>query len=107
MATAGARCEQHAQQLRAELDKRRGSARKRGYTSQWDKASKQYLNLHPLCECKDCDAGRKRITPANVVDHRIPHRGDMQLFWDETNWQAMSKPCHDRKTATEDGGFGR
>jgi prophage lambdaSa04, HNH endonuclease family protein len=28
------------------------------------------------------------------------------LFWDKTNWQAMSKRCHDRKTAREDGGFG-
>ena len=23
------------------------------------------------------------------------------------NWQAMAKTCHDRKTAREDGGFGR
>ena len=30
----------------------------------------------------------------------------MKLFWDSNNWQSMSKQCHDRKTATEDGGFG-
>jgi 5-methylcytosine-specific restriction protein A len=41
-----------------------------------------------------------------VVDHRIPHRGDKRLFWDQSNWQSMSKTCHDRKTATADGGFG-
>jgi 5-methylcytosine-specific restriction protein A len=23
------------------------------------------------------------------------------LFWDEDNWQALCKPCHDRKTAVE------
>jgi 5-methylcytosine-specific restriction protein A len=41
------------------------------------------------------------------VDHRVPHRrGDLALFWDRTNWCAMSKPCHDAKTAREDGGFG-
>lgn len=40
------------------------------------------------------------------MDHKIPHRGDAALFWDPNNWQAMSKPCHDRKTALEDGGFG-
>jgi 5-methylcytosine-specific restriction protein A len=28
------------------------------------------------------------------------------LFWNETNWQPLCKECHDRKTATEDGGFG-
>jgi 5-methylcytosine-specific restriction protein A len=33
-----------------------------------------------------------------VVDHRVPHRGDDHLFWDRSNWQAMSKPCHDEKT---------
>ncbi|WP_260427988.1 hypothetical protein [Burkholderia stagnalis] len=41
-----------------------------------------------------------------MVDHRIPHRGDPALFWDQSNWCAMSKPCHDAKTAREDGGFG-
>jgi len=30
----------------------------------------------------------------------------MRLFWDNTNWQSMAKECHDKKTATEDGGFG-
>jgi hypothetical protein len=43
---------------------------------------------------------------ANVVDHIIPHRGDMELFWDESNWQSMCEPCHNRKTASEDGAFG-
>lgn len=44
---------------------------------------------------------------ATVVDHKIPHKGDMRLFWDRNNWQAMAKVCHDRKTAQEDGAFGR
>lgn len=44
---------------------------------------------------------------ANVVDHIKPHRGDKVLFWDSANWQPLCKECHDRKTATEDGGFGR
>lgn len=56
--------------------------------------------------CDECDEGRKRLVPASVVDHRIPHRGDMTLFWDSSNWQSMAKTCHDKKTAREDGGFG-
>ena len=44
---------------------------------------------------------------AEVVDHIIPHRGDMMLFWDSRNWQGLTKADHDRKTATEDSGFGR
>ena len=25
-------------------------------------------------------------------------RGDQTLFWDESNWQSLCQPCHDRKT---------
>ncbi|MCT9125512.1 HNH endonuclease [Cupriavidus gilardii] len=41
-----------------------------------------------------------------MVDHIVPHKGDSKLFWSRSNWQALCKPCHDRKAATEDGGFG-
>ena len=39
-----------------------------------------------------------KITPATIVDHIVPHRGDMLLFWDQENWQALCKECHDQKT---------
>lgn len=82
----------------------RPSAHKRGYGRRWQKVSKAYLANHPFCvRCLD-----KGIhTHATVVDHIKPHKGDMSLFWDKNNWQALCKQCHDRKTATEDGGFGR
>ncbi len=32
--------------------------------------------------------------PANVVDHKTPHRGDMKVFWDKTNWQPLCTGCH-------------
>ena len=40
------------------------------------------------------------LTPATVVDHIIPHRGDMKLFWDESNWQALCESCHNHKTGS-------
>ena len=74
-------------------------AGKRGYTRQWQKISRQYLQAHPLCvECMR----QGRYTKATVVDHITPHRGDPGLFWDEANWQPMCKQCRDRKTLTED-----
>ena len=76
------------------------------YGHQWRKARLGFLAKHPLCECDECQAGAKRVMEATVVDHRIPHGGDLTLFWDRKNWTAMSKPCHDRKTALRDGGFG-
>lgn len=83
---------------------KRPSARKRGYTRAWEKASKVYLAEHALCEI--CLA-KGTIEPSEVVDHIIPHRGDNGLFWNQSNWQALSKRCHDRKTATEDSSFAR
>jgi len=41
-----------------------------------------------------CEA-RGRVTPATVVDHITPHRGDMARFWDRENWQSLCAPCHD------------
>ena len=99
----GGRCERHRAQLQREQDARRGSARQRGYTGAWEKARAAYLRAHPLCaEC----ALQGVLAAASVVDHVRPHRGDRALFWDSGNWQPLCKPCHDRKTALEDGGFG-
>jgi 5-methylcytosine-specific restriction protein A len=97
-------CAVHKKEVRKRHDDQRGSASERGYTSRWTKARATYLRSRPLCLiCKA--AGR--LVPATVVDHIIPHRGDQTLFWDkENNWQPLCKPCHDKKTATEDGGFG-
>ena len=75
------------------------SAAPRGYGSRWQKARKQFLEAHPLCvECLQ----NGRYVKATVVDHITPHRGDRKLFWDQGNWQALCKLCHDRKTMTAD-----
>ncbi len=92
---AGMYCEDHAPLHRAD----RESATKRGYNSKWAKARKKYLQHHPLCaECMR----QGKLTEATVVDHIKPHRGDQQLFWDESNWQPLCKSCHDKKTWNED-----
>jgi 5-methylcytosine-specific restriction protein A len=79
-------------------DHYRGSAHSRGYGSTWRRARAAYLNEHPLCiECES----NKVLAPATEVDHIIPHRGDMVLFWDETNWQPLCKPHHSAKTMRE------
>ena len=77
----------------------RPSSASRGYGSKWRRASKQYLQSHPLC-VKCLSEGR--YTAATVVDHIKPHRGDSTLMWDSNNWQALCKPCHDKKTGYED-----
>ena len=83
----------------------RQSSSKRGYGHSWRIRSKRFLRKHPLCEMECKDKGR--VTPATLVDHIVPHKGDPVLFNDEDNWQAGCEECHNRKTATKDGGFGR
>ena len=75
------------------------SAASRGYDRAWQKASRLFLQAHPLCE--EC-MKRGKYTRATVVDHIVPHRGDEELFWDRSNWRALCKRCHDRKTRRED-----
>jgi len=84
----------------------RPNASQRGYDARWQKARLAFLADNPLCaRCKE--ASPPRITEATVVDHIIPHKGDQSLFWSVTNWCSLCTRCHDSKTATEDGGFGR
>lgn len=68
----------------------------RGYGAAWQKARRHYLAKYPLCAT--CQS-RDQVTVASVVDHVIPHRGDMALFWESSNWQALCKPCHDQDKA--------
>jgi 5-methylcytosine-specific restriction enzyme A len=61
------------------------------YGWEWQKARLIYLQDNPLClMCLP------RCVSATVVDHIIPHRGDLTLFWDQSNWQPLCKPHHDR-----------
>jgi len=100
----GSRCEKHKHVERKTADKQRGSSSERGYGSRWQKARAGFLRAHPLC----AEHQRKGFVEiATVVDHIVPHKGDMAMFWDASNWQPLCKQCHDAKTAREDGGFGR
>lgn len=99
-------CEEHEQQhqRRYESQQQRVSSAKRGYGRKWRTESKAFLAEYPWC--KAClDKGIKE--PATEVDHIIPHKGNQKLFWDKKNWQGLCHSCHSRKTAGEDGGFGR
>jgi 5-methylcytosine-specific restriction endonuclease McrA len=75
------------------------SSTKRGYGYKWQQARAGYLMKHPLCAyCERLG----RVTAATVVDHCVPHRGDMKLFWDSANWQPLCKPCHDGQKQREE-----
>jgi len=56
------------------------------------------LNSKPVCQMCQREA-------AAEVDHILPLRQGGTN--DANNLQALCKSCHSRKTATEDGAFGR
>ena len=77
----------------------------RVYGSKWDRARKEFLQLHPLCAmCKEQGV----ISAAAVVDHIVPHRLKLaihsgnreeiakaqKLFWDRKNWQGLCTSHH-------------
>jgi len=98
----------HDQRMKALLPKPpedRPTSAQRGYGARWRKARLAYLRAHPLCVM--C-AKQGRDEPATELDHIIPHKGDMTLFWDfENNVQSLCRMHHSQKTSTHDGGFGR
>lgn len=78
--------------------------RDRLYGRRWHKRSRAFLQEHPLCvQCK----ARGEVAAASVVDHVIPHKGNVDRFWDWDNLQALCVRCHNAKSARERGQWER
>ena len=77
----------------------RPTAAAKGYGARWQRARRAFLRRNVFCvRCLE----EGKYVKATVVDHIVPHRGDPNLFWDESNWQALCKHHHDQKTMTDD-----
>ena len=81
----------------------RPSAARRGYGARWQHFRKKFLAAHP--DCEDCGA------PATDVDH-VPSRRELNRRGvpnpDADQYlHARCHPHHSKKTALEDGGWGR
>lgn len=77
---------------RKRYDRERGTARQRGYTSKWDKASAAFLKRHTICPA--CEAAGI-LQRSEVTDHIVPHKRDQKLFWERKNWQPCCRWHHD------------
>jgi 5-methylcytosine-specific restriction enzyme A len=67
-------------------------------TTRWQRLRRALLAAEPLCRA--C-AAEDRLVLATVVDHRVPHRGDVARFYDTDNLQPLCATCHGTKTAAE------
>lgn len=65
----------------------------------WKVRRRSFLQENPLCVM--CSA-LGLISEATVVDHIRPHKDDADLFWDESNWQALCKHHHDSAKQSEE-----
>lgn len=64
-------------------------------TARW-KALRLSILTRDMFTCQWPGCGRLvGDTSQLVADHKIAHRGDEALFWDETNLWTLCKPCHD------------
>ena len=87
---------QPAAELRADFDRRRGTATARGYDAAWRQLRARYLRANPLCAFCARDG---RDTPATQVDHveTVAERPDRRLDW--SNLRSLCDTHHSRRTA--------
>ncbi|WP_395007302.1 HNH endonuclease [Undibacterium sp.] len=74
----------------------------RGYGYKWQQARIGWLRAHPLCVM--CEA-MGRVIAASVVDHKVPHRGNKELFWNRNNWQSLCQHHHSSDAQIRDRGL--
>lgn len=66
----------------------------------WRKRRADHLAKEPLC--RYC-AEEGKVTPADVVDHIIPHRGDRKAFYYGAV-QSLCHTCHSSRKQREEIG---
>ncbi len=66
-------------------------------TARWQRKRRNILMRDGYVCQKTGEAliGRYPAPNSPVVDHKIPHRGNSDLFWDDNNLEAVSKAYHD------------
>lgn len=104
LAVSGGLCAEHRQeQIKAAQQRRDNKWLYLYHDPRWEPMRDAQLAKDPLCtECRK----EYLLTPATVADHRRPHKGDPELFFDADNLQSMCEHHHSMKTAREEGGFG-
>jgi 5-methylcytosine-specific restriction protein A len=109
----GNRCQKHGEQAsnetirqRREYDRQRNREEHRAIykSARWIRLRKMKLRESPFCELEDlCVKRTGRPAPATVVDHieSVQEQPDLAYDWD--NLRSACKPCHDSRTAREQG----
>ena len=71
-------------------------------TARWLRLRKSHLEREPLCVfCLITED----IEPATVVDHKKPHKGSLDLFYDPSNLQSLCAQHHNGAKQRIERGF--
>lgn len=71
-------------------------------TARWQ-ALRWAVLLRDLFTCQWPGCGKVVADTSKLVaDHRVPHRGDEALFWDDANLWTLCKHCHDSRKQSEE-----
>ena len=75
-------------------------------TARWKRLRMEVI-IRDGFKCRQC--GRIEANTSKLVaNHKTPHKGDLDLFHDESNLECVCKPCHDGHVQSlERGGKGR
>jgi 5-methylcytosine-specific restriction protein A len=86
-------CRTHAPKDR---DRANAAVRQWYFTKRWRAMRARCLVRHPVCRGRG--DGIPCGLPTTDADHRVPHRGDPALFWDEHNLEGKCHRCHSSKS---------
>ena len=92
-------CEPHRLEKRRTDDKRRPSARQRGYDTRWEHTRAQHLAAFPHCAWPGCNQSATDVDHADGTGPRGNNNPD--------NLVSYCHSHHSVKTAQHDGSFGR
>lgn len=92
--TSGGRCETCA----TKADRRRGTARQRGYDGRWERTRLAFLRLNPLCVEPGC---QRLATDVDHIDGLGP-KGPRGFDW--SNLRGFCHPHHSQRTARDQPG---
>lgn len=94
-------CPEHQHGMRQQQRRHYTGIPSLNYGRRWQREAKAFLEQYPFCI--DCTHAGQLLSLATEVDHERPHRGDITLFWDRSNWSPRCKRHHSEKTAREVG----
>ena len=94
----------HVARRKQASDQRRDREVRGLYGRKWAALSQRLRRQYPGCSlCFE----QGRAVKADVVDHWVSHKGDINLFWDAGNHVCLCKPCHDGTKRRLELGFQR